>query len=265
MPYIDFAEVKLAVSIEQAAERLGLKLTRSGNQLRGSCPVHGGSDRALVLTPAKNLFCCFAAGNPQGGDQLALVAHVRNCAVQEAAAWLGGTVTSQPVTVSKNRTATVPQNEKAGANPPKPSFDAEAYAARLDPAHAALAPLGLSAETLKTFRSGYATTGLNRGRLALRLDDRQGQCVGYIGYALSDQQQPRIIAPNGINLADHLFGANRVQSGTLYLVRDPLQVLAAHENGVENVVSFLSEITAQSLVMLTSLMDIVGCDSVELF
>jgi len=267
MPYIDFGEVKSAVSIEQTVERLGLKLSRSRSQLRGPCPVHGGSDRTLVVTPAKNLFCCFATGKAQGGDQLALVAHVKNCSVQEAAAWLGGTVTvtSQPVTVSKNRAATVPQNEKAGANPPRPAFDADAYAQRLDPEHAALAALGIGVETYRVFKSGYASTGLNRGRLALRLDDRQGNFVGYIGYALSDQQQPKIIAPNGVNLADHLFGANRVQPGALYLVRDPLQVLAAHENGVENVVSFLSDITAQSLVMLTSLMDTVSCDTVELF
>jgi hypothetical protein len=59
--------------------------------------------------------------------------------------------------------------------------------------------------------------------------------------------------------------ASRIQSGPLYLVRDPLQVLAAYENGVENIVSFLSDITAQSLVMLTSLMDTVGCETVELF
>ena len=201
MPYVDFAEVKSAVSIEQAVERLGLKLSRTGNQFRGSCPIHGGSDRALVVTPAKNLFCCFAMGKAQGGDQLALVAHVKDCTVQDAAQWLGGTVTvtGQPVTVRKNRAVTVPQNEKAGANPPRPAFDAEAYAQRLDPAHAALAPLGISAETLKTFRSGYASTGLNRGRLALRLDDRQGHCVGYLGYAVTDQQQPKIIAPNGVN------------------------------------------------------------------
>lgn len=219
------------------------------------------------VVTGKSLFCSFVAGKPQGGDRLALVAHVRNCPVQKAAAWLGGTVTvtPQPLTVNKNRAATVPQNEKVGANPPKPSFDADAYAARLDPAHAALAPLGLSADTLKAFRPGYASTGLNRGRLALRLDDRHGKCVAYIGYVLTDQQQPRIIAPNGVNLADHLFGASRVQPGPLYLVRDPVQVLAAHENGVENVVSFLSEITAQGLVMLTSLMDTVGCETVELF
>jgi len=88
--------------------------------------------------------------------------------------------------------------------------------------------------------------------------------VGFIGYALGDQQ-PRIIAPNGVNIAEHIFNAHRVQPGSLYLVRDVLQVLTAHEAGVENVVAFMSDITPQSLVMLTSLMDTAGCDTVELF
>jgi hypothetical protein len=51
--------------------------------------------------------------------------------------------------------------EKGRAN--APAFDPEAYSQRLDPAHEALAPLNLSAETLKAFKSGYAATGSNRG------------------------------------------------------------------------------------------------------
>ena len=44
--------------------------------------------------------------------------------------------------------------------------------------------------------------------------------------------------------------------GELYLVRDPLDVLKAFENGIENVVSFLTEgITAQQLEQLASFMD----------
>ena len=35
---IDFGELKQRVSIERAAEMLGIKLTKSGPQLRGPCP-----------------------------------------------------------------------------------------------------------------------------------------------------------------------------------------------------------------------------------
>ena len=50
-----------------------------------------------------------------------------------------------------------------------------------------------------------------------------------------------------------------------YLTRDPLEVLTAYENGVENVVSFLTDtIQPLQLEMLASLMDQRGCYSVEL-
>ena len=39
MPYIDFAELKGKVSIEQVLTMLQLNLKRQGQQLRGSCPV----------------------------------------------------------------------------------------------------------------------------------------------------------------------------------------------------------------------------------
>jgi hypothetical protein len=49
------------------------------------------------------------------------------------------------------------------------------------------------------------------------------------------------------------------------VVRDPLQVLQAAENGVSNVVSFVTPITAQSLEMLASLMDERKVEAVDLF
>ena len=50
--------------------------------------------------------------------------------------------------------------------------------------------------------------------------------------------------------------ANEVKPGELVLVGDPLDVLKAHENGIENVVSFLTEsISSAQLQYLTVLMD----------
>src|ERR1700737_200624 len=81
---IDFATLKQHVSIEQAMHMLGLHMKRSGPSFRGPCPTcRSGGERALVVTPSKSAFYCFAA--KQGGDQLALVAHVRGVKVRQAA------------------------------------------------------------------------------------------------------------------------------------------------------------------------------------
>jgi hypothetical protein len=57
--YVDFADVKARCSIEQAIQLLGLKCTEERLQLRAPCPTCGGGPRAIVITPAKNLFHCF--------------------------------------------------------------------------------------------------------------------------------------------------------------------------------------------------------------
>jgi hypothetical protein len=69
MPFVDFAELKTRVSIEQAMQMLALSLTLHGAQYRGACPTcKTGGDRALIVTPAKGLFYCFAA--KIGGEPL---------------------------------------------------------------------------------------------------------------------------------------------------------------------------------------------------
>jgi DNA primase len=262
MPFVDFAELKTRVSIEQAMQMLGLTLTLHGNQHRGACPVcKTGGDRALIVTPAKGLFYCFA--KKSGGDVIALTAHIGGIPVKEAADQLDrafGTVQNGTGTVSKNR-ATAPQAPEARK---QPAFDPEAYAARLDASHASLAPLGISAETLKAWKAGYASSGTNRGRLAIALRDRDGNILGFAGRSLSDEQ-PSLTIPNGVNPQEIIFGSDRVEAGTLYLVRDVLDVLRAHESGVQNVVCFLTEISALQIEMLAALMATKRCDTVELF
>jgi DNA primase len=262
MPFVDFAELKNRVSIEQAMQMLGFTLSLHGSQYRGACPAcKTGGDRALIMTPAKGLFYCFA--KKTGGDAIALTAHIRGIPVKEAADQLDRafrTVQNSTSTVSKNR-ATAPQAPEARK---QPAFDPEAYAARLDASHASLDHLGLSAETLKAWKAGYSNSGANRGRLAIALHDRDGNVLGFAGRSLGDEQ-PALTIPNGINPQAIIFGGDRVEAGTLYLVRDVLDVLKAHESGVGNCVCFLTEISPLQVEMLAALMGDRHCDTVELF
>jgi transposase len=144
-----FAREGIEIDISTLADRV--KLTPHGSQYRGGCPAcQTGGDRALVVTPAKGLFYCFA--KKSGGDLIALTAHIRGIPVKDAADELNrafGTVQNSTGTVSKSH-ATVPP--APGTTKRQPAFDPEAYAARLDASHASLAPLGLSPETLKAWK-----------------------------------------------------------------------------------------------------------------
>jgi len=179
MAYIDFAAVKERVSIEEAAALLGLRLHKSGNQLRGPCPIcKTGGERALAVTPAKNLYYCFAAQS--GGDQIQLAAHINACKLTEAAEFLAGTSTV-PVqngtvpTVSKARATVPPAQQKAAQKAGMNPLD------YLEPEHDAVIAAGLDEETARFIGAGYAGKGVLRGTVAIPIRDESGTLLGYIG------------------------------------------------------------------------------------
>jgi DNA primase len=254
MTYVDFAALKERVSIETAIPLLGLQLKQRGGQWRGSCPVcNSGGERALVVTPAKKAFYCF--GGRVGGDVIALVAHIRDCGMKEAAAFLAG----ENSTVARNSSSpgTVPEERSKEA---VRSLQPLTY---LQAGHDAIKALGLDEETCRQIGAGYAPKGIMRGRLAIPVHDWTGTLIAYCGRAVRGES-PNLIFPNGFRPEEHIFNAHRIGQGEIVLVHDPLDALRALQNGIDNVVSFLTETaSSEQLQMLAVLMDDKGADSLE--
>ena len=233
---------------------LGVQLKPAAGKLRGKCPICKCDDpRMFVITPEKQLFFCFS--EKKGGDALTLVSKVRGCTVREAAEAIAAHFGAE-----KPHGSPPPTQEKER----KRGFDVEAYAKGLDPAHEALKPLGIAEATYRGWKCGYSASGVLRGKLAIPVAAKDGSVAGYVGRALKDET-PTLLFPNGLTPSEHIFGADRVTEGELYLVRDPLDVLRASESGIDNAVCFLCEITPQMLEMLSSLMDEKHCQTVTLF
>lgn len=152
MAYVDFAALKEAVSIEDVANLLDLKLKQAGNQYRCECPVHGGGERGMVITPSKNLFYCFKAGN--GGDQLALYAHVQEIETKQAASEIAGQMGQGTVTCTEPVTRTSSTTITKTPVPPQPTFDPEKFRQRLV-WHDDLAKQGLTPELAESLGVGY--------------------------------------------------------------------------------------------------------------
>ncbi len=79
MPFVNFRQVKEAVTILQVLDRYGVTetLKRSGDSLRGPCPVHkGGNPTAFRVSVSKNCWNCFGACQG-GGNILDLVARLQ--------------------------------------------------------------------------------------------------------------------------------------------------------------------------------------------
>jgi hypothetical protein len=125
----------------------------------------------------------------------------------------------------------------------------------------------VGASTFEAFGGpGYAAPkGILCGRLAIPMHSRDGVLLAYCGRTVKNES-PMLLFPSGFDPHATIFNAHRVAEGELYLVRDPLDVLKAFENGIENVVSFLTEgITAQQLEQLASLMDEKKIDTLSLY
>jgi DNA primase len=165
--FIDFADVKARCSIEQAAKLLDLKTTEERMQLRAPCPVCGGGPRAIVITPSKNLFHCFPS--KAGGDQIALVSHVKSVSQKDAAALMLGQ--SGPGTVQSNNTV---QSTSTVQDKFRPLDYLEAD-------HITVEALGLSQETAEALGIGYAPKGMMKGYVAIPIRLPTGELTGYIG------------------------------------------------------------------------------------
>jgi hypothetical protein len=265
MTFIDFQALKQRVSIEQVVVMLGLEMKQSGHQWRGPCPAcRGGGNRALAVNTEKQAFYCFPS--KACGDLIALTAHIRGISAgkegQREAAEIVARHFGDSDTVNSGQ-STVPNRS------PSPHQERPQGALRpleyLQPEHEAVQALGVSAATAKAWGAGYASKGIMRGRFAIPIHDRAGTLLAYCGRSVKGES-PTPTFPNGFDPHSVIFAAERVQEGPLYLVRDPLEVLTAYEQGVENVVAFLTDgISAQQLEMLAALMDETKCESVELY
>jgi hypothetical protein len=160
--FVDFEEVKATVTFGQAINLLSLQMKQHGQQWRGPCPAcKKGGDRALVVTEGKGFFCF---SSHKGGDVIALAAHVQECSVKDAAAFLS------KATVPN----TVPKKEVEDAHVLEPLK-------YLEHEHDAVKAIGLDTELAKQIGVGYAPKGLMRGTVAWPIRDENGALLGYIG------------------------------------------------------------------------------------
>ncbi len=101
-----------AVRIEGELSRRGVKLSRSGPELIGPCPVCGGTDRFGVHTK-KQVWNCRQC--QKGGDVIALVMHVDGSEFKDAISLLAGASLVRPRAMPRETTpgATDQDNDKS--------------------------------------------------------------------------------------------------------------------------------------------------------
>ena len=220
---IDFDEIKRSGPMDQVVAFLGIPglKARSARQWKGPCPFCKGVDCFVVSndggrdkTGAFNCFKC-----PAGGDQIELVSLSRGHARRDRqGAFAAARELHEKFLRAKGGGGNGDSSSNASPQPSRErraGFDPEAYAKGLDPAHEALAGLGVDPETFRQWKAGYASAGVLRGRLALPVAGKDGAVVGYFGRSTKGES-PTLIFPNGLNPHEHIFGADRVTGEPLY-------------------------------------------------
>src|SRR5712691_4032170 len=154
MAYLDFDAIKRETTFAQAIALLGLTLKQTGQSVRGPCPCGSGGDRALVITEGKGFYCF---GAQKGGDVIALVAHVKDIPVKEAAAIL-----ANKNGTDSGRNSTSSRDEGTGTVPGLKPLD-------LDHEHDAVIALGFEPADAAALGIGYASKGIMRGLVAVPL------------------------------------------------------------------------------------------------
>ena len=84
--WVDFKKVKEAIDIQMVLNHYSIKnLRRTGDELRGPCPIHNGSanSKNFTVNIRKNAFNCFSC--KARGNVLDFVAAMEKCSVRDAA------------------------------------------------------------------------------------------------------------------------------------------------------------------------------------
>jgi DNA primase len=249
LPFIDYAAVKAATTMEMVLHHYGLLEKMNPRKLdtcRGCCPIHHGSnDSEFSITLSKNLWHCFSKTECNaGGNHLDLVARIENCTLHEAAwqmnEWfsLGQEAVSKtrprpdkPVSLPKDKTvrAGPPRKEPApvsAAAPPdgvKQEAKAETQAEtgenkplaftlqNLDPSHAYFAERGLAPETIEEFGLAFCNKGIMAGRIVIPIHNPAGELVAYAGRwpGVPPDGKEKYRLPGGFKKSLELFNAHR--------------------------------------------------------
>ena len=178
----DVAAIRAAHPVAATVASAGVELSPSGRRLAGRCPFHRDRDPSFVVYPETASWFCY--GCHAGGDVIDFVARIRGTSFRETAALLSRGLPALPANVV--RLPARPQAARLDAASLAVVEAAVAHYERALPKYrdvrSYLARRGVSVETARRLRLGYAAGGLARqlrsSGLRLEAAERLGLIAG---------------------------------------------------------------------------------------
>ena len=255
MAWINFEEIKKAVSLQMVADHYKMELRRvNADSLRGKCPLptHGSDVSRASFTPTltkgtggvwacQSRSCVAARDGKKGGNALDLVAAMEQCTIREAAEkmqeWFSvsslahdeaapaKTEPEKPAKlVSKKETEAGEENKPLGFK-----------LSGIQHAHPYLEGRGVDEATARALGIGhFSGRGSMSGRIVFEIHNEKAELVAYAGRSIDDSE-PRYKFPAGFHKSLELYklheaiGAGNVRRRVVVVEGffDCLKVLAA--------------------------------------
>ena len=227
--WVDFREVKAAVSMEMALAHYSITLRRvNRTALRGKCPLpihpEGTNPNSFGVSTEKNAWSCQVPDcvasriGRRGGNVLDFVAVMEDCTIREAALHLqnwfhvGEDAGSSPDGPSGDTTPEELAARREGEADPtsdteNPPLDFELQG--VDSAHPYLRRRGILEKTAREFGVGhFPGKGSMTGRVVIPIHNESGELVAYAGRALGDEK-PKYKLPAGFRKSLALYNLRR--------------------------------------------------------
>ena len=261
--YVDFKEVKAAVTMEQVLQHYGLldQMKRSGDSLSGCCPIHGGSNPTQFrVSISKNCWNCFSDCKC-GGNVLDFIAKKEDISVHAAATklceWFNLTMGRKPseerkaqplATSAPNQTpASTPTASKEKVKPEDntPNPPLKFRLDHLDGNHHYITERGITQETVVDFGLGHCVKGMMAGRIAIPIHNVEGKIVAYAGRWPGEPPDgtPKYKLPPGFRKSLELFNIDRAKQESsdkpLVIVEGFFGAMKLWQCGVKRVVALM--------------------------
>ncbi len=288
-PWIDVAEIKRSVSIEQVLSYYGLldKMQRRGNSLRGLSPFRSETHPSFTANIERNVWNDFPRPSVDGkevsGDVIGLVQGLEgNCsfrdallklneltcgpppkktlpAAEQTRAKVGETLEEQ----KKDSRLDVQAATRPGASGPNlinEVFGKELKGLRYNVPF--LQDRGLDKDRAKYWGCGYCSRGLMKGKVVIPIRNRAGEVVAYLGRSLKpDDSDGKYRFPLGVHKSLELFNVHNVANDPetqeavakygLIVVEGVFDAIWLVEHGFKNTVAVLgSDVSPQQRAML---------------
>jgi hypothetical protein len=234
---IGFVAAMEGIGLREAAlmiaEWYGLSMERPDHPAQkklGGRPAKGGTSSPSAAAPAARRAVSAAAPELASAAPVVVGAAVA-CAVGRVA----DVATTAPAAAGRVADAPEePENKEL-------TFELK----NLSPDHSFFAERRIAPETVNLFGLGLCSRGLMKDRIVFPMHRHDGKLIGYLGRTVREitSENPKWLLPPGLVKPKILFNFHRVVgfADTVIIVEGPLDLVAVHQAGFQNVVALLGK------------------------